>query len=344
MRPCFAFSNSAPADDTPANLSIYDEIGFWGVQASDFRAALSAVTAKVINVEINSPGGDVSHGLAIYNMLRASGKEIVVKVMGVAASAASLIAMAGDSIIMPKNTFLMVHNPWQYAAGNATELRDIADTLDKIGESLLATYVARTGMDEAEMRELLSKDTWLTADESLAMGFATEVIEEIKAKASFDMNRAELPANVLAAMVLSATPGADPVATKPAATAEVSAQIHAAAIEAGLDTFASQWAITCLSVEDAQAKITSARTVRALCGFAKVDDKADGFIKAGTSISEVRAALIAAFVAEDEKTVVDTSTNKSNTQVANSNAKPVVNPETAWASHNKGKGQSKCQS
>ena len=343
MRPCFAFSNSAPADDTPANLSIYDEIGFWGVQASDFRAALSAVTAKTINVEINSPGGDVSHGLAIYNMLRASGKEIVVKVMGVAASAASLIAMAGDSIIMPKNTFLMVHNPWQYAAGNATELRDIADTLDKIGESLLATYVARTGMDEAEMRELLSKDTWLTADESLAMGFATEVIDEIKAKASFDMNRAELPANVLAAMALSATPEADPepLPTKPVATAEVSALIHAAVIEAGLDPFASQWAITCLSVEDAQAKIANARTVRALCGFAKVDDKADGFIKAGTAIADVRAALIAAFVAEDEKSVVDTATNKPNTQVANSNAKPVVSPETAWASHNKGKGQSK---
>ena len=93
-------------------------------------------------MEINSPGGDVFAGLAIYNALKGSGKEIVVKVMGVAASAASLIAMAGDKIVMPKNTFLMVHNPWSVAMGNAEELRQTADTLDKIGESLKATYAA----------------------------------------------------------------------------------------------------------------------------------------------------------------------------------------------------------
>lgn len=110
MRPCFKFV--AATADQPSVLSIYDEIGFWGVQAKDFISDLAKVSSKVLNVEINSPGGDVFAGLAIYNALKGSGKEIVVKVMGVAASAASLIAMAGDKIIMPKNTFMMIHNPW----------------------------------------------------------------------------------------------------------------------------------------------------------------------------------------------------------------------------------------
>ena len=108
MRPCFAFN---AATDTEATLEIYDEIGFWGVQAKEFITQLKGVKAPVLNVEISSPGGDVFAGIAIYNALKASGKEIVVKVMGMAASAASLIAMAGDKIVMPKNSFMMIHNP-----------------------------------------------------------------------------------------------------------------------------------------------------------------------------------------------------------------------------------------
>ena len=208
MRPCFKFIPAASAE-APAVLSIYDEIGFWGVQAKDFISELSGITAKVVNVEINSPGGDAFAGLAIYNALKSSGKEIVVKVMGVAASAASLIAMAGDKIIMPKNTFMMVHNPWSFAMGNADELRDTADTLDKIGASLQATYVSRTGQSEDKIKELLSKDTWLTADESLELGFATEVVDDIKAMAVFDMDRAELPEAVRAVFKAAVVPPED---------------------------------------------------------------------------------------------------------------------------------------
>lgn len=313
MRPCFKFKASADTD-TSATLSIYDEIGFWGVQASDFRTALGAVTAKTVNVEINSPGGDVFAGLAIYNMLKSSGKEIVVKVMGVAASAASLIAMAGDKIIMPKNTFMMVHNPWSFAMGNADELRDTADTLDKIGASLLNTYVAKTGMAEEDMKALLAKDTWLTAEESLEKGFATEVIDDIKATAKFDMERADLPENVRAAMMLSAAPAPDVVeAARVAAEAVAKAknplwdQISALATDAGFAEHAGEWGAACTSIEDAQARIATATEIKSFCAFCKMPNLTASLITTNATIVEARAAVNKAKVEQDDKTVVDST-------------------------------------
>ena len=196
MKKFFAFTNSGAT----ATLHIFDVIGLWGLQAADFRAELDKAPGKALNVEINSPGGDVFVGLAIYNMLKASGKTIKVKVMGVAASAASLIAMAGDSISMPKNTFMMVHSAASGTAGRGTaeDHRTAADLLDKIGQSLTAIYSSRTGMAESEVKEMLSVDTWLDADDALKKGFATEVTEEIKATASFDVGQSALPANVKA--------------------------------------------------------------------------------------------------------------------------------------------------
>ncbi len=131
MRPCYTFI--AASDNKPPVLSIFDEIGFWGVQAKDFLASLSATPGTDLDVEISSPGGDMFAAVAMYNGLRASGKKITTRVMGVAASAASLVFMAGDNRVMPKNTHLMVHNPWTFAGGNAVELRETADFLDKTG-------------------------------------------------------------------------------------------------------------------------------------------------------------------------------------------------------------------
>lgn len=350
MRPCFAFS-AAAANDQPETLSIYDEIGFWGVQAKDFSNSLKAVKSKVLNVEINSPGGDVFAGVAIYNMLKGSGKEIVVKVMGVAASAASLIAMAGDKIIMPKNTMMMVHNPWSFAMGNADELRDTANTLDKIGASLLGTYVAKTGMAEEDMKALLATDTWLTADEALEKGFATEVIEEIKVQAKFDLARAELPENVKLALGLGVkadvtAPTEEELAAAAQAQAEADAaaqvedtpvaqQISDVAVKAGMPEYAAVWAIACGSVPDVEARIASAREIRAVCAFAKTPDAADAFIKENKSIADVRAALIAAQVEQDDASVIDTSPGSKNKQTAGHRATPkAINTASVWAAHN----------
>jgi len=344
MRPCFKFIAAAAADQ-PATLSIYDEIGFWGVQAKDFVGDLRAIKSKVINVEINSPGGDVFAGLAIYNALKSSGKEIVVKVMGVAASAASLIAMAGDKIVMPKNTFMMVHNPWSFASGNADELRDTADTLDKIGASLQATYVARTGQSEDKIKELLSKDTWLTADESLALGFATEVTDAVTASASFDMARADLPEavrGVFLAAITTVTETETEVINKESTTVTttetegdapptdpVADQIAASAKTAGLEAYASVFALGATTVAEADIRIAAAREIMALCKVAGRPDDAAPAIKANKSVADVRAALIAAKADED----VHTDTTKPN-QLGTNASSSGVSPQKIWNSHN----------
>lgn len=189
------------ATDTKATISIFDAIGEYGVSAKNFLNDLRAVKASDVDVEINSPGGDVFAGIAIYNGMRQSGKKINVKIMGVAASAASLIAMAGDTIDMPENTFMMVHNPWSFAMGSAEDMRDTADMLDKIGSSLVATYAKRTGKSDEEIKALLDAETWMTAQEAVEAGFATTVSDAIAAKAEFDMDR--VPANVKAVLALS---------------------------------------------------------------------------------------------------------------------------------------------
>lgn len=338
MRPCFAFKAAAAAD-APETLSIYDEIGFWGVQAKDFMTSLGKVQSKVLNVEINSPGGDVFAALAIYNGLRASGKEIVVKVMGVAASAASLIAMAGDKIQMPKNTFMMVHNPWTFAMGNADDLREQADTLDKIGSSLKATYAARTGLDDKELDAILATDTWLTADEALAKGFATEVVDEVKANAKFDMARADLPEQVKALFTPKPedapeddTPDADDSSVSNDTPADpVADQIAALAEGSGFSAYAPMWALACDNVDAVKARITAAREIKALCVVAKRPDDADKFIKDNTSVSDARAALVKAMAEADESTHTDAA--RKEMQATGASAQSKVSPASLWAVH-----------
>ena len=337
MRPCYAFRVAAAAD-APETLSIYDEIGFWGVQAKDFMTSLGAVKSKTLNVEINSPGGDVFAALAIYNGLRASGKEVVVKIMGVAASAASLIAMAGDKIQMPKNTFMMVHNPWTFAMGNADDLREQAETLDKIGSSLKATYAAKTGMDEKELDAMLATDTWLTADEAVAKGFATEVVDEIKVQAKFDMARAELPEHVALAFAPPApakneNSGDDGDTDDSAIHQEppLAEQIEAMANSSGFQAFAAHWALTCTDMDTVESRIKAAKEIRALCSVAKMPERMGDFVKNNASIESVRAALISAMAEVDEETHTDTS--RTDTQATGETAQSKVSPASLWAAH-----------
>lgn len=340
MRPCFAFSNLKGEANSPARLTVFDEIGFWGVQAKDFVSQLNSVEAKEIVVEINSPGGDMFAGVAMYNALRASGKEITTKSMGVAASAASIVFMAGDKRVMPKNTFLMVHNPWTFAAGNADEMRETADTLDKFGEQMRATYAARTGLSDEKLAEMLGKDTWLTADEALADGFATEVVEEVEAQAKFSLERAELPEHVAkvfaaakAAVEPAVEPAADPAPQVEEPAAAFGEEVLAMAKAAGVEEHASHFALAFASVEDAKAAITEAREVKALCAAVGSADKAAAFIKESKSLADVRAALIEARAQEDETKHVDT-TQSGSSQPTQSASQSAVKTADIWAKRN----------
>ena len=312
MRPCFKFT--AKAGKKPAVLALDEEIGFWGTQAKDFRAQLDAVEGNELVVEINSVGGDVMAGLGIYNMLRSwakDGKTVTTRVTGVAASIASIIALAGDKREMPKNTFAMVHQASTFAVGTADDMRDAADTLDKVDGSLRGIYMDRMGVDEAKAKEIMAKDTWLTADESMDLGFATALIEDIKATAKFDLARAALPDNVAAIFKAEADPEQKPEGDDepPDAPDEpevpdtpVAKQIEALANTAGLQAHAATFAVACATVVEATARITAAKEIVALCAVAKRPDDAAKAIRANQSVEDVRAALIQAMAEADEHT------------------------------------------
>lgn len=173
---------------------VTDEYYDTDTSAAGFRDALKDLgDVKTINLHINSPGGSVFEGIAIYNMLKQNKAHVNVYVDGLAASIASVIAMSGDAIFMPSNSMLMIHNPWTMAVGNASELRKQADDLDKITELSVQTYLDTAGdkLDEATLRQLMDDETWLTAKEAVEYGLATEVVEANKAAASISKDFAQ---------------------------------------------------------------------------------------------------------------------------------------------------------
>lgn len=132
-------------------------------------------SVKELRIMINSGGGDVFAGQAIYSMLKRHEAKKRVYIDGLAASIASVIAMAGDEIIMPQNAMMMIHNSWTFAAGNKDDLRKIADSMEKIDETLIGVYEAKTGLDPGEIKQMLDAETWMTADEAVKKGFANEI-------------------------------------------------------------------------------------------------------------------------------------------------------------------------
>jgi len=172
-----------------ASVYIYDEISYWGITAAQFVKDLGEVTAKVINLHINSPGGDVFDGITIYNGLRNHSATVKVSVDGLAASIASIIAMAGDEIRMAKNSYFMIHRASSIAWGNDSEMLRIAKLLQKIDGTLVETYQDKTGKPADEIKQLMDDETWMTAEEALAYGFADAVGDPAEIKARFDLGK-----------------------------------------------------------------------------------------------------------------------------------------------------------
>lgn len=183
------FEVKASADGSETAIYIYDEIGFWGVTAANFQRALSAIDTDTIRLHINSPGGDVFDGLAIFNLLVDHPAHISVSIDGLAASAASLIAMAGDDIAIADNAFLMIHNAWTIALGNADDMAHVAKVLGKVDSALASTYAQRTGLSLTDIKSMMSDETWLDAGDAVEHGFADRVKSDdsdAKARAAFD--------------------------------------------------------------------------------------------------------------------------------------------------------------
>lgn len=186
-------SVKSAADDSDSTISILDPIGEdWfgdGVTAKRISAALRNIGKKDVVVSINSPGGDYFEGLAIYNLLREHPAKVTVKIVGIAASAASVIAMAADEVQIARAGFIMIHNTWVVAVGDRHALRDVADWLEPFDVTATDIYAARTGLDENEIGRMLDRETWIGGAEAVEKGFADSLLsaDEIESKANNSM-------------------------------------------------------------------------------------------------------------------------------------------------------------
>ncbi len=175
-----------------AELWIYEQIGEnWfgeGVTAKNLVKELAALKVRTLDLHINSPGGSVFDGQAIYNALKAHPAEVTVYIDGLAASIASVIALAGDTVVMAENALFMIHNPWGGVSGDAREMRKYADVLAKVRDTIVGVYAAKTGLDEASVIELMDAESWLSAEEAHGYGFVDQVgaALDLAACAKFD--------------------------------------------------------------------------------------------------------------------------------------------------------------
>ena len=172
------------SDNGEATIHLYDEVGAFGSGSKEFLADLGKLDGQHIHLRINSPGGSVVEGTAIYNALRRHKGGLTVHIDALAASMASVIAMAGAPVYIADNALLMIHNPWTVSMGDSDQLRREAALLDKLKDSLRNAYVRKTGMEADRIAQMMDEETWLDAVEAVALGFADAIEEGVAAAAT----------------------------------------------------------------------------------------------------------------------------------------------------------------
>ena len=285
-------------------VTLYDEIGAFGAGSKEFLADLGKLSGQHIHLRINSPGGSVVEGTAIYNALRRHEGGLTVHIDAMAASMASVIAMAGAPVYMADNALLMIHNPWTVSMGESKDLRKEADLLDKLKVNLRNAYVRKTGINAEEIGAMMDAETWLDAVEAVALGFADAIEEGVAAaatatpemlRARFDtfakgkpMDNIETPAapEVEATVVSESAPVEQPapepapevVAEAPAAEVPVEEIVEAPAAPA---------------VEEPQAKLVAADAILAKYNALVVERDAAvaGLKEASAKIEFLRAEI-----------------------------------------------------
>ncbi len=307
------------ARGTGAEVAIYDEIGAYGVSAKGFLAELGALPEGTpIDLRLNSPGGSVFDAVAIYNALSRHEGTVTVWIDGIAASAASYVAMAGDEIVMPENAFLMIHDPSGLVMGTAGDMRAMAGALDKVKGSLVRGYAAKSGRAEDEVAALMAAETWFDAADALSQGFADRVVEPVRIAAQFDIGRFRNAPPDLAEAVAAAEPetasdengpGTDPEAgntteddDEPARNAgetvsgdgSAAPKGHVDAADMPSEDPAADPGDPQLDPAAIRAEaMAHARAVVDLCRLAGLPQMAGRFLEQDASLDDVRAALLA---------------------------------------------------
>ncbi|VWB45846.1 peptidase S14 [Burkholderia pseudomultivorans] len=296
------------AGGTEVEVRLYGDIGFWGTDAEMFAAKLDEVgsTATSIVVAINSMGGDVFDAFAIYNSLRRHAGKVTGRVDGVAASAASLVLMACDTIVMPSNTMLMIHNPHTFAIGEADHLRKRADLLDSTRSNMVVAYVDRSGRTEEEVQEIMDAETWMTAAQAKEQGFCDEIADPIRIEAYAGAERlaahfSEVPVAIRALleddddMTPAPEPGRVPTPTS-ATASEVSvlaSHVYSACRDAKIE-HCVEGIVLSTGLRDratVDAAIRSAQDIAGICLAAGLTELTAGFVADGLTPDQVRARL-----------------------------------------------------
>ena len=172
-----------------ADIYIFDEIGTYGVTAQDFISEIKGLKDMPINLRINSLGGDVFDGMAMYNVIKRREAKTTVYIEGIAASIATIIALGADEVIMAENSLFMIHNAWGGTSGEAKDMRKTAETLDKITSELTDIYVKKTGLSYDTLAEMMDEESWLNAQEAFALGFIDTISDSIKVAAKYDVSK-----------------------------------------------------------------------------------------------------------------------------------------------------------
>ena len=298
----YTLQASGEAEQRNIEIFVYGEIGAWGVTANQFVQDLRAMDdgASPVIVAFNSIGGDLFDGLAIHNALSRLGERCTGRIDALAASAASVAVCGAHRVVIAANAMLMIHNPYTFTGGDAEDFRRVADVLDQTLEAIIAAYKAKApDIDEAELRRMVNAETWLTANEAVALGLADEVGDGLKVSACLGQGSVlqrfqHAPPELLAQ--LDEEPDVEPSEPDPAPVldaAKLALMVTQGCAAAGISNLVDPLlAATKLESEAVvQAALTKAKALHGLCVAARLPELTGEFITAGLDEAAVRARL-----------------------------------------------------
>lgn len=342
----YTFQASGEAEQQTIEVFVYGEIGTWGVSANQFVQDLRAMDdgASPVVVAFNSIGGDLFDGLAIHNALSRLGERCTGRIDALAASAASVAVCGAHRVVIAANAMLMIHNPYTFTGGDAEDFRRVADVLDQTLEAIIAAYKSKApDIDEAELRRMVNAETWLTANEAVALGLADEVGDGLKVKACLGQGSVlqrfqNAPAELLAQ--LDEEPDVEP--TDPVNLPDPVPILDAAGLAlmvtkgcaaAGISNLVEPLLATTKLESEAvvTAALTRAKALHGLCVAARLPELTGEFITAGLDESAVRARLFDKLVSSGGGFEINNSLPLDDDPELKVKAKQ-VDPHAIWSS------------
>lgn len=299
----YSLQASGEAEARSIEVYIYGEIGAWGITAGQFVRDLATLDDGVspVVVAFNSIGGDLFDGLAIHNVLSRLGERCTGRIDALAASAASVAVCGAHRVVIAGNAMMMIHNPWTYAAGDAEDLRKVANALDQAMEVIIAAYKAKApGIDEVELRRLVAAETWLTANEAVSLGLADEVGDGVSVKACLGQGGVlqryqHVPQALLAQLQEAPDIEPEPEPEQPviADSTRLALLITQSCNKAGISHLIEPLISRTKLADEAtvNAALSNAKAIRDLCVAARLPEFTQEFVVAGLTAEAVRGRL-----------------------------------------------------